>query len=101
IGAEIETGAQREREIGAVGGDAESGKHLANGDGAEVRKQVDQKIAVHVASAPTSVPHGEEPLAASRTIRPPSLLRPSFETRAKRAPQDEVSALGPKSLTPS
>src|SRR6185369_11406380 len=88
IGAEIETGAQREREIGAIGGNAESGKHLADGDGAEIGEQIDQEVAVHVASALTSAPHGEEPLAASRTMRPPFCPPPSFETRAVRAPQD-------------
>ena len=54
VGAEIKPGAQREREIGAVGGNAESGKHLANGDRAEVRKQVDQEIAVHRGSPPST-----------------------------------------------
>ena len=47
VGAEIKPGAQREREIGAVGGNAEAGEHLADGDRAEIGEQVDQEIAVH------------------------------------------------------
>jgi hypothetical protein len=75
IGAKIKPRAQREREVGAVSGNAEAGKHPANGDGAEIGKQVDQEIAVHVASAPTSVPHGEEPPEA-HLRRPVRRLEP-------------------------
>jgi len=59
IGAEVQTGPQREREIGAVGGDAKSGEHLPDGHRTEIRKQVDQEVAIHVALAPTPAPHGE------------------------------------------
>jgi len=47
IGAKIEAAAERERKVGGVGRNAEARKHPADRDGAKVRKQVDQEIAVH------------------------------------------------------
>jgi hypothetical protein len=56
VGAKIKPRAQREREVGAVSGNAEAGKHPANGDRAEIGKQVDQEIAVHVSPQPRRQP---------------------------------------------
>jgi hypothetical protein len=62
ISAEIQPGAQRQREIGAVGGDAIAGKHPADRHRTEVGKEVDEEFAVHE--------HSRAPDAAQRaTVR--------------------------------
>ncbi len=51
VGAKIQARTQRQSEVGAVGGNAETGKHFADGDRAEVGEQVDQEIAIHLPSS--------------------------------------------------
>ncbi|MGY4313176.1 hypothetical protein ACVWW1_002479 [Bradyrhizobium sp. JR3.5] len=64
IGAEVEPGAQREREISTVSGDAVTGEHPAQRDRAENGEQVGQEFAVHM---PTIVPaQPNAPAAACR-----------------------------------
>jgi hypothetical protein len=48
VGTEIKPGAQRQREVRTVSGNAVAGKHPADRDRAEIREQIDQEVAVHV-----------------------------------------------------
>jgi hypothetical protein len=84
VGAKIKSGPQRQREIGAVGRDAVAGEHPAYGHRAEVGKQVDQEIAVHVATTYTVIPMcPPAPFAAPR--RMVWDMWPFFETPRKSA----------------
>src|SRR5712671_1694451 len=47
VGAQVKPAAERQREVGSIGGNPESGEHPADGHRTEIGKQINQEIAVH------------------------------------------------------